>query len=262
MRPAAGSCCPRPASRRRAGARPRTTNDGRFWFERAQAVAEPRAEARQRHGDRAGVHRQRRLEVLDDVGVHRADHAEVVGTPPRCGNRSLTSSPDWPARCELERRAQQRLLRRRLAQVDRGDGLAVVGQELRLVVERVDVRQAAGQEDEDEVLGLRREVRAASRARADRAAVELPGAPASDATSPAASSPAAPRFRSSRRAGSCRTGAPDGPTAARPRRGNQSTYTNSFAVRTTRARLAQRLALGLVGEKPPPGSASSANCRT
>ncbi len=44
-----------------------------------QCVADPSANTG--HGHRGGtrVHRQRGLKVFDDVGVHRADHAQVIG---------------------------------------------------------------------------------------------------------------------------------------------------------------------------------------
>ena len=51
---------------------------------------------RQRDGRRAGVHGQDGLEMLDDVGVQAADHAEIVGQRPRLGNRSLIHRPDSP----------------------------------------------------------------------------------------------------------------------------------------------------------------------
>ena len=125
--PAAGSCCPRPASRRRAGARHSTTYGRQVRVERAQAVAEPDAEARHRHGGRAGVHRQHGLEVLDDVGVQRRGSRRARRpSSPRCGNSSLTIRPDSAARREPERRAQQRLLAR-AAQVAAATDLAVVG---------------------------------------------------------------------------------------------------------------------------------------
>jgi hypothetical protein len=71
---------------------------------------------------------------------------------------------------ELERRSQQRL---RLGfvgpQAERTHALAVVGGEPRLVVERIEVRHAAGQEDHQEVLGPRLVV---GTARGERMAVE------------------------------------------------------------------------------------------
>src|SRR5437773_2252438 len=61
---------------------------------------------------------------------------------------------------EAEGRSEQRLVAALVgAQAEGGGGPAVIGAQARLVVERVQVREAAGQEDEDQVVGPRRKVR-------------------------------------------------------------------------------------------------------
>src|SRR5687767_8233800 len=44
----------------------------------AQAVTDPRANARTLHGPRTGVNAGRRLEVLEMLGLHRTDDAKVI----------------------------------------------------------------------------------------------------------------------------------------------------------------------------------------
>ena len=63
----------------------------------AQAVGQPRAQARPDRLHVAGVHQQQGALVGGAVGVHRADDAEVVDARwPTSGNSSLTSMPLWP----------------------------------------------------------------------------------------------------------------------------------------------------------------------
>ena len=56
-----------------------TTKPGRFVGFAAQAVRDPRAHARPAGDRRAGVHHRVGRIVIDLVGVHRADDADVVG---------------------------------------------------------------------------------------------------------------------------------------------------------------------------------------
>ena len=59
----------------------------------AQAVQHPRADARPRLHRVAAVHQHQRRLVIRHLGVHRADHGDVVGVLRRsCANSSLTSS--------------------------------------------------------------------------------------------------------------------------------------------------------------------------
>ena len=52
---------------------------GQVGVERAQTMADPRAQAGHRHGGRARVHRQHSLKMFHDVGMERADHAKFIG---------------------------------------------------------------------------------------------------------------------------------------------------------------------------------------
>src|SRR5262249_23752865 len=101
------------------------------------------------------------------IGVQRANHAQIVRDAGETG-KQLTDLQARPAAAtERERRAQKRLG----AGFTKGraeNGLAVVLAEARLVVEGIDVRKAASEEDEDQVLGPRREV---SRFRSERTAL-------------------------------------------------------------------------------------------
>ena len=84
-----------------------------------------------------------------------------------CGNRSVTSMPAWPClRCLYgEGRIFPSRRLRPLAFTKLGHALAGVFVQRRLGVERVDVRRPAVHEQEDEVLGPRREVRRLGRER-------------------------------------------------------------------------------------------------
>ena len=68
---------------------------------------------------------------------------------PRCGNSSLIIRPDSPRGWNRNGEPMQRAVVRLVGpQAERRDRLAVVPGQRRLVVERVDVREPAGQEDE------------------------------------------------------------------------------------------------------------------
>ena len=64
----------------------------------AEAVGHPGAEAGPAQPGGAGVHEHDAAVVRDVVGVHRADDADIVDTPPICGSSSLTSMPLLPQR--------------------------------------------------------------------------------------------------------------------------------------------------------------------
>ena len=104
-RPSTGIGCPgicsgrKPADHCRAetGCSPdlpadvRTMKPGKFVGLGPQAVEQPRAHARPALDDRAGVHEGVGRVVIDLLGLHRADDAEVVGDRRRCagtGSRS------------------------------------------------------------------------------------------------------------------------------------------------------------------------------
>ncbi len=102
--------------------------------------------------------------LIASVFIDRTMHRSSA-TSGRCGNSSLISMPalavllEAPLRAEAgELRALQ--LRDRLALRDRlGHRLAVPLRELRLVVEQFEVARPAGHHQEDDALGLRRNVR-------------------------------------------------------------------------------------------------------
>ena len=99
------SRCPR-AGRRAAGrsgpCEIRTTNAGRFSLSAPEPVAEPGADARPAGELRAGLEEGDRRVVVDRLGVHRADEAEVVGDSPVSGSNSLIQAPDWPCCANLK----------------------------------------------------------------------------------------------------------------------------------------------------------------
>ncbi len=113
------------------------------------------------------MNKQARL-VVRDVGVHRADDADVVDAArPFRGTSSLTSMPVWPCLRYLNGEGSI-LPSRRLQAVGFARiraRLAVVLVQVRLGVERVDVRRPAVHEQEDDALGPRREVRRLGRQR-------------------------------------------------------------------------------------------------
>ena len=129
---------------------------------RPQAVDEPRAEARPREGLLARVHLESRPGVVDVVGDHRADHAEVVDVARQAGQQLAHLGPALAVFGELPRRGQQvaglGALELRLLE---GERLAVHRGQLRLGIEQVDVRRPAGHVEEDAPLRGRAMVRGA-----------------------------------------------------------------------------------------------------
>ena len=132
----------------------------------AQAVREPRAHRRPAGDRRAGVHERVGRIVIDGLGVQRADDAHLVGHLAELGKDGgdLLARLAAPLERVLRRQAGELLalqLRDRLALGERlGHRLAVHLGQLRLVVERLQVRRPAGHVEIDDALGSRREVRA------------------------------------------------------------------------------------------------------
>ena len=185
----------------------------------AEAVVQPRAHARPAGDLRAGLEERDRRVVVDRLGVHRADEAEVVDD--LGGVRQQLADPR--AACavlrEFEERAGQR--QRRLVARHAGEPLALahgVGQllavplvEQRLVVEHLQLRRPAGHEQVDDALRLGGEVQlpaehAAVLARQRRRRTASTGSPGSRARC----------RRGPGRSGSGRRGATGRPPAARP----------------------------------------------
>ena len=116
---------------------------------RAQRKAEPGAQAGHGHGGRAGVHGQRGLKMLDDVGVQRPQHAQLVGDVRQIGKELAQHQTRLPAGAELKRRAEQEAAAKLTAMIRRELGLGIEG---------VDVRESARQKDEDQPIGPRRKM--------------------------------------------------------------------------------------------------------
>ena len=140
-----------------------TTKPGRFSHSAAQPVGDPRPHARPAGDRRARVHERVRRVVVDLIGVHRADDADVVGDRadvrqelgdllPRlavlrelgtAGRRHFSSCPcSWAIGCPCVN--------------DSGIGWPCMLGQRRLVVERLQVRRPAGHVQVDHPLGLRR----------------------------------------------------------------------------------------------------------
>ncbi len=130
---------------------------------RAQAVADPRADRRAAGDLRAGLKERDRGVVVDGLGVHALDEAQLVGQ--RGGVRHQLAHPRaaFAVLLELERTAGER--DRGLVDAHAGEPLAaadVVGQlfavlfvQQRLVVEQVLLRRPAALEEIDDALGSR-----------------------------------------------------------------------------------------------------------
>jgi hypothetical protein len=108
--------------------------------------------------------------VTVTVAVHRVQHADVVDDSRQPGEQFAHPQATLAMLGELVAGLDEVPLELpRLVQPPRGgDFLAVVGDQLGLVVERVDVRRAAGGEQEDHPVGLRGKVRLMRRQRVGR----------------------------------------------------------------------------------------------
>ena len=125
-----------------------------------QPVQQPRPQRRPRlRGElRPGVELDHGLRVRGGVGVQAADEAELVDVPRDVRVQLGDPRPGLAVLRELELRPGQRPAP--------GADLAVVLLELRLVVERVHLGHRPVHEQEDDPLGLHREVRRPRRQRA------------------------------------------------------------------------------------------------
>ena len=97
------------------------------------------------------MHGERGLEVLDNVGVQGTQDAQLVGDAGQVRKEITEHQSRLPACLELERRAEQKAAAK---------FLAMIGRELRLGIERIDLRIAAGEKDDDHTLGPGRKMRA------------------------------------------------------------------------------------------------------
>ena len=100
--------------------------------------------------------------MIDVVGHHRPDDAQVVGARPDVRKELAYLQTGLAELAELPRRGQQLS---RLAQIELRRGLAVILSEAGLGIECIDLRRSAGHEEKDHALGPRREMRPPGRQR-------------------------------------------------------------------------------------------------
>ena len=142
----------------------------------AEPVVEPRADAGSAGELRAGLHMRHARAVVDRLGVHRADEAQVIGDAGNVRQHVADLDAALAARRKLERRPDQR--QRRLVAGHRGEPLAppdrlrqlgaMLFDQRRLGIEQVELRRAAALEQINDALGLGREVRSAHHTAAGR----------------------------------------------------------------------------------------------
>ena len=131
---------------------------------RTQPVEHPRSKARTTRDDRSAVHERVRRIVIDLFGPHRTDDARLVDDAANVREELADHLSRSTERLEPVSRAHARellslelrdllTLRQRF-----GHRSAAHLGELRLVVERLEMRRSAGLIQEDDALGLRRKV--------------------------------------------------------------------------------------------------------
>ena len=138
--------------------------------------------------------------VIDRLGVHRLDEAQFVGDAAVCGSSSLSQAPDWPCWANLKRDgATGKLVCRDVMPVSRwpmriesGSSVAAQLGQLRLVVEQVHLRRAAGLKQIDHPLGPRPEVRKPGRPPRRRCRASRPSAKSRSSNSDASASDPSP----------------------------------------------------------------------
>jgi hypothetical protein len=133
----------------------------------AQAVRDPRSHRRPVQAALAAVHQAQRRLMIRHVGVHRADHAEIVGESADFFEHLAHFKPALAAFGEFERRFETRAGRALRFEHVR-QRLAVVLVQHRLRVERIDVRGAAVHEEMHHALRLRLKMRPFQRHRVQR----------------------------------------------------------------------------------------------
>ena len=168
------AAAPQPRVERLVGLVRRDEHDERrqVVVHRAQAVRQPRAHRRPAGDLRAGLKERDRRVVVDRLGEHRLDEADVVDDLAMMRQQLAEPRARLAVLGEFEERAgerDRRLLGRHagepLAAADVfGQLLAVLLVEQRLVVEQILLGRAAGLEQVDDALHARREVQAATTA--------------------------------------------------------------------------------------------------
>ena len=140
----------------------RTDHDkaGEVLVFRAKSVGEPRPQAGTGEGLLAGAHLERRPGVIDVVGMHRADDADVVDARGQARQQLADFDPGFAVAVEFPRRGKQiarfRPLKFRLFKRQR---LAVIGRQSRFGIEQIDMRRSAGHIEKNHPLGFGCEVR-------------------------------------------------------------------------------------------------------
>ena len=128
---------------------------------RSQSIAHPRAQARPGEGEGAGVDAEGRLVVVGVVGLHRADHTQIIDTLAHPRKQLADLRSRLPMRGELPLRAFEKHLEGALSPLElrHRDRLAGVGRKPRLRIPRFDMRHPATHVEEDHPLGPGGEVR-------------------------------------------------------------------------------------------------------
>src|SRR5439155_10348505 len=99
-------------------------------------------------------------EMLHDIGVQGPKDAQVVRQVAQPRKDLANQEARFAARRELERRGDEiEALVGFIAERAAEDAFAGIGPKFGFVIEGINVRETAGEEDKDEVLGLGREVR-------------------------------------------------------------------------------------------------------
>ena len=144
-------------------------NDGRLrftvpspWLTHAPMLGRAK-----RH--RAGVDAERGLKVVRVIVAHRTDEAQVVGALGDVRKEIADPQPRLAALLERPLRPFEIFLHHAIVRRERFEhalrhdvGAIVIGEQFRLVIERVDVRHAAAEVDEDDPFGPRLRNAAAS----------------------------------------------------------------------------------------------------
>ncbi len=138
----------------------------------AEAVADPRADARPAGELRAGLHERDRGVVVDRFGVERVDHAEIVGDLAQVRQQFAEPEPAFAVLLELEHRRGDgelgligRHAREALTHADRvGQILAAFFFHRRLGIKEIHLRRRAGLKEIDHSLGFGRMIRKAGEA--------------------------------------------------------------------------------------------------
>src|SRR5579871_2570808 len=130
----------------------------------AEPVGKPGAHARATDQLMAAVHKYLRRGVVELVGMHRADDADIVHDLRQIRQLTGDLGSRLPVALESVRGAQQfgrAFDKREPLSLNEllGDLLAVVLVQFRLVVQQIELRRRARHEEEDDVFGFRAEMR-------------------------------------------------------------------------------------------------------